>query len=128
MTEHFRYPFPKDPGAQVKTASVLFQVTLEDGRQVTYTGHATRADFEEINGAVSLDMNSPSGIAQRNRTTIDWVTGAVHRTDNLAEWGERLALENPRPELEPECSLALCGTPCTCKGHNPTHPMKEITS
>jgi hypothetical protein len=29
------------------------------------------------------------------------------------------------PRSEQECSLALCGTPCGCKGENPSHPARK---
>jgi hypothetical protein len=88
VVDHFRYPFPNDPGAQVETAVVLMTVRLADGREVTYTGHATRADYEHLGGSPTLDTNSPTGVAQAYKTTIDWVSGTVRRTDNLAEWRE----------------------------------------
>jgi hypothetical protein len=91
----YRYPFPNDPGAQVPVAQVVFAVRLSDGREVCYTGHATRADYEMLHGMAALDLNSPSGTAQSARTTIDWVSGSVRRADNLADW----SVIRPVPEL-----------------------------
>jgi hypothetical protein len=99
VVDHFRYPFPNDPGAQVETAVVLMTVRLADGREVTYTGHATRADYEHLGGGPTLDTSSPTGVAQAYKTTIDWVSGTVRRTDNLAEWREQRELETARKEI-----------------------------
>jgi hypothetical protein len=97
---YFRYPFPSDPGAQVQTAAVLFQVTLEDGRQVTYTGHATRADYERLMDMLVTDTSSPTGVAQTHRTTIDWVTGTVRRTDDMVGRAKIRGLPAPAPAIE----------------------------
>lgn len=97
----YRYPFPHDPGAQVPVAQVVFAVRLPDGREVCYTGHASRADYELLEGGPGLDPFSPSGITQFAKTTIDWVSGSVRRTDNIAEWGEVQALPEGQRAIEP---------------------------
>lgn len=99
----FRYPFPNDPGASVPVAQVVFAVRLPDGREVCYTGHATRADYEMLHGMAALDLASPSGVAQSARTTIDWVSGSVRRETNLADW----STTPPVPEALPEGRRAI---------------------
>lgn len=77
----FRYPFPDDPGAERQVATVTLKVQLDDGREVTYVGSATRADYAMLPGGDTpqLDTDSPSGVAQSHRSTIDWVAGTVFR-------------------------------------------------
>ncbi len=77
----FRYPFPDDPGAARQVATVRLTVMLDDGREVTYVGSATRADYETLPGGdvATMDLDSPSGVAQSHRSTIDWVAGTVFR-------------------------------------------------
>lgn len=119
----FKYPFPQDPGSQVETAHVSFTVRLADGRQVTYSGHATRADYETLVGGEvpQIDVNSPTGVAQSHRSTIDWVSGTVRRESNLEEWtkarqeletyARRAELATAAHELESHSAPAIEGPP-----------------
>lgn len=99
----FRYPFPNDPGAARQVATVTMRVCLDDGREVTYVGSATRADYETLPGrdVATMDLDSPSGVAQSHRSTIDWVAGTVFR---LSPDDPRLSALGPATRKEIESS------------------------
>lgn len=82
-----KYPFPNDPGAQVPVAEVIMAVRLPDGRLVAYAGYATQANYEMLHDGATLDINSPSGVAQAAESHIAWVSGTViRRSDGVPGW------------------------------------------
>jgi protein gp37 len=87
------------------------------------------------------DETSPTGITMQGLTTgprIDWVVcggesgpGARPMAPAWARTLRDQCVQAGVPYLfkqwgahAPRCTLALCGTPCSCAGSNPTHPFE----